>query len=891
MWRWFRLLLAVVAALVLSLAVWIGWLLSGQRYQQLLVEQLSDLFGAQVQMESSHLSFSGGIGVRFAVVTVKDEAEAAPFFTAAEIDLLLDLPALWHGDLLFHRVDVVKPTLQIEAGGKRLLRLLTRLRAVRQNTEASFDWFEWLTRGFSPALAVRELRLRQADISYVKSATDSPLLLQDTEVTWLSDANEMPTLGLQTNLKNKQGPLGHVSLRATAAQAVNYEALEQSVWAGEVECTDMMLQQLGRVVGEDWPSAKFALSGRFSGKGTGPLELNGVVSASGLKVGEIGLSEVRLNVAKASWSGPAASFLRSLTIEAQLEQLQGTIGKQATPVTVSGGEFTLQDETLTAAQLSGKYGRSSQFSEASVLLRKLLAKGGPVLDARMSAEVDLQDDLPQLLTALTRPGSAGFSETITQPRGRARVRVRVQHAGGKSEPVYDGLISFQQAGFHLPSLKLEVNDLSGDVKADGKIAETEAMTFRVGQSWLTARGKIQDFFSARRSADFYFTFNELADRDVAPFLPSGKVFPQGGTASGALKVSLAAGSWTPMLDGRFTLQRVRIDMVDFLHPAEVIAGEMTLSGQGGTFVIQQAHFPGGAFTGRGRIESWEPLRMEVIGDFPELDFSAALALDKPDDGLAKESNRDIRADMTSKRMTYKGTEIENLRLLCHWHHRQADLRIVDAQVAKGHLQGEVMLWPDIDAAYLAPQIDKVDAERFFRAVGVKKPALSGTMDATGKIHMPDWARWDDLELWDAQLSLAIKDGVAQRLPILIRLWSVLSMQGLLQLQLPSLPTEGLPFTSLTGDLVMGKGTALTRNLSLHGSSVRLDARGKIDLAGRTLDMKTALVPLHGLTSSVAKVPLAGELLARSADYLTTLKFQVSGSYDDPSVTPLLVDLE
>lgn len=890
MWRWFRLLLAVVAALLLGGVVWIGWLLSGQRYQQLLVEQLSDLFGARVQMESSHLSFHSGIGVRFEVVTVKDEAEV-PFFTAAEIELLLDLPALWRGDLLFHRVDLVKPTLQIEAGGKRLLRLLTRLREERQRTGSSFDWFEWLTRGFSPALAVRELRLHHADISYAKTPADTSLLLQDTEVTLLSDVSDMPTLVLQTNLKNKQGNLGQVSLRATAAQAVNYEALEQSVWAGEVECAGMMLQQLGRVLGEDWPSAKFALTGRFSGKGAGPLELTGVVSASGLKVGGIVLSEVRLNVAKAHWSGPAASFFRALAVEAQLEQVQGEIGKQATPVTLNGGEFALHDEELTASQLSGKYGRSSQFSDASVSLRKFLAKGGPVIDARMSADVDLQDDLPQLLTALTPLGSAGFSEMVTQSRGRARARVRVQRANSKTEPVYDGVISLQQVGFQLPALQLEVNDLSGDVKANGKTVETEAVTFRVGQSWLTAQGKVQDFLSARRSADFYLTFNELSDRDVAPFLLSGKVLPQGGSASGALKVSLPAGSRNPMIDGRLTLQRVRIDMVDFLHPAEVIAGELTLAGQGGTFVIQQGQFSGGAFTGRGRIESWEPLRLEVVGDFPELDFGAALALDKPEDKLAKESNRDIRTDMTSKRMTYKGTEIENLRLLCHWHHRQADLRIVDAQVAKGRLHGETTLWPDIDAAYLALQLDKVDAERFFRAVGIAKPALSGTMNATGKIYMPDWARWDDLALWEAQLSLAIEDGVAQRLPILIRLWSVLSMQGLLQFQLPSLPTEGLPFSSLTGDLTMGKGTALTRNLSLNGSSVRIDARGKIDLAGRTLDMKTALVPLHGITSSVAKVPLAGELLARGADYLTTLKFQVSGPYADPSVTPLLVDLE
>lgn len=123
----------------------------------------------------------------------------------------------------------------------------------------------------------------------------------------------------------------------------------------------------------------------------------------------------------------------------------------------------------------------------------------------------------------------------------------------------------------------------------------------------------------------------------------------------------------------------------------------------------------------------------------------------------------------------------------------------------------------------------------------------------------------------------------------MRLWSTLSLQGLLSLQLPSLPSEGLAFSSLTGDFALGKGLAVTHNLSLNSSAVRMDAHGEIDLARGTVDLKTALVPLHGITSSVAKVPLAGELLARGADLLTTLNFRVSGSYDDPSVTPLLVD--
>jgi uncharacterized protein YhdP len=112
----------------------------------------------------------------------------------------------------------------------------------------------------------------------------------------------------------------------------------------------------------------------------------------------------------------------------------------------------------------------------------------------------------------------------------------------------------------------------------------------------------------------------------------------------------------------------------------------------------------------------------------------------------------------------------------------------------------------------------------------------------------------------------------------------------LSFQFPSFPREGLAFSSLSGNFALGKGLVVTKNVSLDSSAVRVDARGAINLVQRTVDLRADLVPLHGITSSMAKVPLAGGLLARGANLLTTLPFRVSGPYDDPTVTPLLVDM-
>jgi uncharacterized protein YhdP len=206
------------------------------------------------------------------------------------------------------------------------------------------------------------------------------------------------------------------------------------------------------------------------------------------------------------------------------------------------------------------------------------------------------------------------------------------------------------------------------------------------------------------------------------------------------------------------------------------------------------------------------------------------------------------------------------------------------------LSGDATLWPDTKDLYVTPHVTGVDVPRLLSLLGTPSDKLTGGLTGEGKIHFPDWHEWKNLAQWRAHLSLAIANGVAQQVPVLVRLWSAVSLQELLSFQLPSLPSEGLAFSSFTGDFVMGDGVAVTSNLILASNAVRIEANGEIDLAQRVLDLKTAFMPLHGITSSVAKVPLAGQLLARGAEMLTTLPFRVRGPYHDPTVTPLVVDL-
>jgi hypothetical protein len=275
-----------------------------------------------------------------------------------------------------------------------------------------------------------------------------------------------------------------------------------------------------------------------------------------------------------------------------------------------------------------------------------------------------------------------------------------------------------------------------------------------------------------------------------------------------------------------------------------------------------------------------------------LDLDAVFDLDQPkvEDPRPKSDTVQVRVKLHAGHFQYKTFVAEQVQASCYWHGRQADIAVTEARTAGGTLKGDATLWPDSKELYLTPHVTGVDVSRLFSMLGLPSDKLTGTLNGEGQIDFPDWHEWGNLAQWRAQISFVIANGVVQQIPVLVRLWSAISLQEILSFQLPSLPNEDFAFSSLTGDFALGNGVAVTSNLILTGKAVRIESAGEIDLAQHALDLRTALMPLHGITSSVAKVPLAGGLLARGAEMLTTLPLRVYGPYHDPTVIPFVMNL-
>ncbi len=106
---------------------------------------------------------------------------------------------------------------------------------------------------------------------------------------------------------------------------------------------------------------------------------------------------------------------------------------------------------------------------------------------------------------------------------------------------------------------------------------------------------------------------------------------------------------------------------------------------------------------------------------------------------------------------------------------------------------------------------------------------------------------------------------------------------------------GFAFDSIEGNFVLNDGNAVTDNLVIDGPSAKITVTGRTGLRDRDYDQKIKVNPKLGGGVTIAGALLGGtgvgavlllgqELLDRPFDAVTGLKYNVTGSWDNPQIT-------
>ncbi len=150
----------------------------------------------------------------------------------------------------------------------------------------------------------------------------------------------------------------------------------------------------------------------------------------------------------------------------------------------------------------------------------------------------------------------------------------------------------------------------------------------------------------------------------------------------------------------------------------------------------------------------------------------------------------------------------------------------------------------------------------------------------------------DLEISEGRLS-EIEPGVTRVLGLL----SLDALKRRLKFDFGDLLKQGYSFDRIDGQFELDKGQANTRDLVVDGPSGKIELGGRIGLAERDFDQVVQVAPKLDATliiaSTIAGGPLAGaatflaqRLLSEEVDRINRFEYAVTGTWDNPQLTPL-----
>ena len=839
----------ILAGLLLA-----GWFLSEQRYVALLEQELERFLRAEVEIASSTLSFRQGLGVQFKTVRLQTYEGTDPFMTAERVDLVLDLKALLRGQLLFRHIFVLKPSVQIAQPTAKaestapVVRLFSRqtkpLAPEAEAEETPSEANLW----FSPQLSVHQLVLEDARLVFRQTSTAVPVVFTRARLRIVWD-----TAGVWGELRadlGRNGEVGQLTLRSRSPYREPAPNASPAEWRGDMRLQNVAVRELGAWFGADWPVARADFSGKYSGEANASTSVSGRLSVRDARLSPLRIERGSIDLTDLRWDNPSdasswpmvapvagllenlAESPASLTFKARLEEVEGRFVKTGLPVRLTSGQLRLQDGQLHASKLKGPYGRSSTLTELSADWGPLFSKEPPTLKVSLAAQLNLADDLDSLLSFVPPKERAAFLPAVHQPSGQADLRLSAQLPPDRNTRLsYTATVEWRSAGVNLPEWGLTLAEVNGAVHLTPEEARLQDIRFRLGTSVGLLEGVIERPFTASQQGRVALSIPQATVRDIAPLLDETVVDLQSGQLSGRLLARFGPQYHGLETEGRMALSQARMGVLSFLAPLDIARGQFFWQGRQGRFVIEQASLPGGSVAGSGELLSLDPLELRASLECGELDFDSILIPDavQPEEKESAEQNK-VRVDIYCDRVRYKTFSAAPVRASIDRHDRRVDFRLEEAGVSTGQVRGEGTFWLDSSALSFAPQLSQVEAADFFAALGHPTDTLTGVFDASGDIEVANWEFWDDPEEWDGELTLSVQDGVARQLPILVRLWTAISLQSLLSFSLPQLPRDGLPFSSLTGDVVVKHGALTTESLALIGEAVRLDAPGPGELA-------------------------------------------------------------
>jgi len=189
---------------------------------------------------------------------------------------------------------------------------------------------------------------------------------------------------------------------------------------------------------------------------------------------------------------------------------------------------------------------------------------------------------------------------------------------------------------------------------------------------------------------------------------------------------------------------------------------------------------------------------------------------------------------------------------------------------------------------IKPRLSNMEAKAFLRTLLQK--AEEEKVVVTGRVY------FDRVELrgegedfqkvkesLNGRLRLELENGVIEKGNILAKIFSILNVSQLFMGRLPDLKTKGLPYRTVTANILIKDGVASTEDFVLDSDAMRITLLGKVDVGKNLIDATIGIHPLVTLDVVLSHLPIAGYILTGKDKAFLSYVYEVKGDLDDPKI--------
>jgi hypothetical protein len=199
------------------------------------------------------------------------------------------------------------------------------------------------------------------------------------------------------------------------------------------------------------------------------------------------------------------------------------------------------------------------------------------------------------------------------------------------------------------------------------------------------------------------------------------------------------------------------------------------------------------------------------------------------------------------------------------------------------MPGKIIYQPDTVQFSVAPSYKNHDLVPVLECLLSSRAAVTGTLNLRGHIQGTAPSVQELTSHLGGELNFQINEGRLLRFTLLSRILEILNSTEIFFGSIPDLEQEGIRFTSLQGTATMqGSQVVIDKGLLL-GHSLEMGFSGHLDLKQKQVDLIVLVAPLKTVDRIIKKIPVINRLTRGN---LITIPVRVSGSWEDPRVTPL-----